>query len=568
MENGFVSTNKDMGESHIEAHQNQRKYLQKGEPLIETLTANSDRDDSNDLALKMAQSAGVRTPEEWIKYNGKLRKSRRKKSYIDYFLSTTANWRKAKQRALDNGKNGKSTRTKIAQELHATIENFGMPIDGSLFYISNVDEYEKQNKQELQKYRNFEAATFRNFFNSPTFKSLNPQCFRAEIHYDENGAMHLQIQDVWFHTDARGRVSYAKRAIIKETLEKWYGGEKQLQNRLDVLAEFDNSTEKKIGSKRADAKFYDYIRKWPNGCVDNAEKGIKPDGTKHKYKHTKAERDTRLVELWRIEQMHELGMIATQTAKEMGIDYQVSDKYETDGVHRTAVDYVKHRKDQRETRQRTAQLARDTELTLRAQKAISDAYTELTGKDGETVSPLDAAKAITKKATDVTKEVTQNNSKIEEQQELLQQQEQQLKDQRQQLQNVQKQTETQRDEVDKLKKQKKGLEEQLKALQKQIQSAGAIVSMWIRKHWKQLEKHFKTYAATEQQALNERIHGGPDGTGDAFTAKQYEKQAKIQLLSAFDQVETEEQAKLNINPNVQSNITSSQNKEKDNELEH
>ena len=327
MENSFVSTNKDMGENHIHAHQKQRKYLQKDEPLIETLTTNSDRDDSTDLALKMAQNAGIRTPAEWIKYNNELRKSRRKKSYIDYFLSTTANWTKAKQRALDNSKNSKTTRTKIAQELHATIENFGMPIDGSLYYISNVDEYEKRSKEDLAKYRQFEAATFRNFFNSPTFKSLNPQCFRAEIHYDENGALHLQTQNTWFHQDSRGRVSYAKRAIIKQILQKWYGGEEQLQNRLDVLAEFDNSTEKKIGNKRADAKFYDYISKWPDGQVADDEKGIKSDGSKYKYKHTKAERDTRLVELWRIELMHELGRIATQTAQEMGIAY-IPAKYE------------------------------------------------------------------------------------------------------------------------------------------------------------------------------------------------------------------------------------------------
>lgn len=546
MENSFVSTNKDMGENHIHAHQKQRKYLQKDEPLIETLTTNSDRDDSTDLALKMAQNAGIRTPAEWIKYNNELRKSRRKKSYIDYFLSTTANWTKAKQRALDNSKNSKTTRTKIAQELHATIENFGMPIDGSLYYISNVDEYEKRSKEDLAKYRQFEAATFRNFFNSPTFKSLNPQCFRAEIHYDENGALHLQTQNTWFHQDSRGRVSYAKRAMIKQTLAKWYGGKEQLQNRLDVLAEFDNITEKKIGSRRADAKFYDYMSKWPDGYVDDAEKGIKSDGTKHKYKHTKAERDTRLVELWRIEQMHELSVIATQTAAEMGINYKVSDRYETDGVHRTAADYIKHRQDQQKTRQRATQLAHDAQLTLKAQEAISDAYSELTGNDGDTVSPLDAAKAITKKSKEVTKTVTDNNSKINEQQKQLQKQEQQLKDQRQQLQNVQKQTKEERDEITKLKEQKKDLENKLEILQKRIKSAGAIVSIWIRRNWNKLENHFKTYAATEQQALSERFHGGSDGQGDIYNAKKYEKRAKDQLLAGFDQVEDEERKKLGI----------------------
>lgn len=565
MENSFVSTNKDMGSNHIEAHQNQHRYLQQGEPEIETLTDNSTTDNSTDLALTMAQNAGVRTPKEWIKYNGKLRKSRRKKSYIDYFLSTTANWTKAKQRALDNGKNSKSTRTRIAQELHATIENFGVPIDGSLYYISNVNEYKKRNKDDLRKYRKFEETTFKRFFNSSTFKSLNPQNFRAEIHFDENGAMHLQTQNTWFHQDSRGRVSYAKRAMIKQTLAKWYGSPEQLQNRLDVLAEFDNSTEKKIGNQRADVKFYDYISKWPDAGVSDTEKGIKADGTKHQYKHSKGERNTRLVELWRIEQMHELGVIATQTAAEMGINYKVSDRYETDGIHRTAADYVKHRQDQQKTRQRATQLAHDTQLTLKAQEAISAAYNELTGKDGDAVSPLDAAKAVTKKSKEVTKEVTQNNSKIKDQRERLQQQEQQLQEQRQQLQNIKQQHENEQAEVNKLKKQKADLEEKLEILQKRIKSAGAIVSMWIREHWEQLEKHFKNYAAIEQQALSERFHGGPDGTGDPYNANQYEKRAKDQLLSGFDQVEDKERKKLGIKIEVSTSQTSTppQQKEED-----
>lgn len=546
MENSFVSTNKDMGENHIHAHQKQRKYLQKDEPLIETLTTNSDRDDSTDLALKMAQNAGIRTPAEWIKYNNELRKSRRKKSYIDYFLSTTANWTKAKQRALDNSKNSKTTRTKIAQELHATIENFGMPIDGSLYYISNVDEYEKRSKEDLAKYRQFEAATFRNFFNSPTFKSLNPQCFRAEIHYDENGALHLQTQNTWFHQDSRGRVSYAKRAMIKQTLAKWYGGKEQLQNRLDVLAEFDNITEKKIGSRRADAKFYDYMSKWPDGYVDDAEKGIKSDGTKYKYKHTKAERDTRLVELWRIEQMHELSVIATQTAQEMGIDYQVSDKYETDGIHRTAADYVKHRQDQRQASKTSAKLINDTKVTIRALEALSSAYTKLTGKDSKGLSPLEMANTIKEKADNTAKEVNDNGQKINEQHQRLQKQEQQLQDQRQQLQNAKQQAEDEQTEVDKLRKQKKNLEDQLKILRKRLKSAGLIISMWIRKHWNKLEKYFKQYASTEQQAENERLFGGPRGTGDIYNAQQYEKRAKDQLISGFDSVEEEERQKLGI----------------------
>ena len=100
--------------------------------------------------------------------------------------------------------------------------------------------------------------------------------------------------------------------------------------------------------------------------------------------------------------------------------------------------------------------------------------------------------------------------------------------------------------MDKLKKQKQKLEDQLEILQKRIKSAGAIISMWVKKHWDRLESHFKQYAETEQQAINEHLHGGPDGTGDLYNAKQYEKRAKDQLLSGFDSVEEEERQKLGI----------------------
>ena len=92
--------------------------------------------------------------------------------------------------------------------------------------------------------------------------------------------------------------------------------------------------------------------------------------------------------------------------------------------------------------------------------------------------------------------------------------------------------------------------------------------MWIRRNWNKLENHFKTYAATEQQALSERFHGGSDGQGDIYNAKKYEKRAKDQLLAGFDKVEEQEQANLGINLNVQSDVSSSQNLKDENELEH
>lgn len=211
LENSYHSTAKDMGDSHIKAHAKQRKYLQSDEPLIETLTNNKNSDNSVQLALNLGQQKqGLMTPEYWLKYNSKQRKSRRKNNYTEYLMSVSGNFIKGKERRLNSPKTNKKTREKISRELQAIISNSGVPIDGSLFYISNTENYDQMSPDQLKKYREFERKTFENFFKSDTFQMLNPGCFRAEIHFDENGAMHLQTQNVWYHQDARKSLLYDK----------------------------------------------------------------------------------------------------------------------------------------------------------------------------------------------------------------------------------------------------------------------------------------------------------------------------------------------------------------------
>ena len=229
-----------MGNRHIIAHSHQHNYLQKNEPKIETLTPNNADDDSVKIALKYAQAElGLLKPSEWQKYNSGLRKSRRKANYTEYIIGISSGFLKAKERQLDNPKATKKNREKNSREIKSIIENSGIPLDGSIYYISNTEIYDNLPPEQLKNYRLFERKTFEKFFQSSTFKSLNPQNIRAEIHFDEAGAMHLQVQDVWFHKDKRRRIMYAKKAIIKNILRKWYGNENALQNRLDVLCEFD-----------------------------------------------------------------------------------------------------------------------------------------------------------------------------------------------------------------------------------------------------------------------------------------------------------------------------------------
>lgn len=87
IENSYHSTSADMGDSHIEIHENQRKRLVDNEPLIETLTSNNSSDSSFDLMKKMAHAQGVMSEDEWQVHNQKIRPVRRKNSYDEYLAS-------------------------------------------------------------------------------------------------------------------------------------------------------------------------------------------------------------------------------------------------------------------------------------------------------------------------------------------------------------------------------------------------------------------------------------------------------------------------------------------------
>lgn len=352
LENSYQSTNMDMGDSHEKAHGKQHKYLQKDEPLIETLTDNKSEDLSTDLAIKMAVEQGVKNEDDWEIYNSKLRKDRRKDSYQEYLETIAGNLIKNKRRKLDDKKHplSKQKREKIAQELASIDRNGGIPIDGSLYYVSNTMKYDEMKPAELKKYREFERATLTEFYNSKMFKELNPQNIRSEIHFDENGAIHLQTQNVWFHKDKRGRMTYAKRAEIKQILVKKYGSEQRLNNYLDVLSYSHDLFDKKKGSKErigsptVASKFWYFRSKIGENVGVAKETKVDDEGNEYPFKYTQAERTTRIEELWRMEQQKTLAEIAEQKAKEMGINWKLDTVYTTDGIHRNGSNYVEHKK--------------------------------------------------------------------------------------------------------------------------------------------------------------------------------------------------------------------------------
>ena len=543
LESSYQSTAKDMGDSHIKAHQKQHKYLQANEPLIETLTDNKSSDNSVSLALKNAQEKyGLKSPEEWLKYNQSLRKSRRKANYTEYVLGVSGNFRNGKRRRLDNPKTNKKTREKIAREMRAILDNGGVPLDGSLYYISNTEDYDNMSQDQLKNYRKFERKAFKTFFNSSTFQTLNPQCIRAEIHLDESGAMHLQSQDTWFYSDKRERLSYAKRAILKNTLAKWYGSAESLQNHLDVLCLYHDVTNKngrQIGSKRADTMYLDYFRRFPDGLVSSAEKGDN-NGNKRKYKYSSAERNTRLEELWRIEQMSALREIAEDTAKSMGINYHVDENYATDGVHLDGAAYIAHKKASQKTQTTIDTLNQVQKASESVSYELKSTYEAISGEKTEEKSPLELARKIKAKATTQQKASEDNQAKIKNQEQKLKEQEQKLTRLRNENRVIAQSNKRLQEEQKSLKDKVSKLKDKVREWQDKADLAGMILGKWVRKNWNKLESHFIDYAHNINNAERERIYGGPDKKGDPNQAIVFEHEAKSGLLKAFDNIEKQE----------------------------
>lgn len=504
MENSYKSTAKDMGESHVAAHSKQKKYKQADEPDIETLTGNNVSDSSLDLARQMAQKQGVLNEDDWEKYNRHLRKDRRKNSYEEYLYTLSRNLVHGKERKRDSKKATKAQREKISEELAAIDENHGIPIDGSLFYVSNTDKYDELNDDELKNYREFERKTLERFYHSDVFQKLNPGLFRAEIHFDENGAIHLQTQSVWYRKDGRGRLTYGKRAEVRELIEQVakskYGSSLSADKLADNMAKAHQLAEQdikandgnKIGVERADSRFFDYMKKNPDGYWYRYDYQTDKDGNYLKDSNGRrvpkldksgkpksrgsfasaGERNTLVMDVWRSMLIDELGDIATQTAKEMGIDYHVDKTYTTDGIHRTALTYTKNKEDRQQAaklHEQATQVVADakksaTKIQSEAITALRESYEKVLDqkpikqtKNGAVwLSPLEMATAIKKHTADLKKQADEAEQAKQEAEKARKKAEAdkqavdaELSKQREQLANVQQQTKDADDQLQK-----------------------------------------------------------------------------------------------------------------------
>lgn len=385
IEDSLISSDADMGESHEKIHHDQHTYLMPGEEGIIELGNTNKSDSSRDLALAMAQQAGLKSPSEWEKYNDNLRPSRRKNSYDEYVAAACANVTKAKQRALDSGNLSKQARDRVRKELNSIRQHKGLAVSGGLYYVGSVDDYDGKSETEIQNIRNAKTEVLTAFANSDLYAELHPQSFRKEIHKDELGDVHLQDQRLSLKRSKNGRVSSAKRALLKDILERKYANTGvTLDDRLTVLSlchdakfakklnigDFQN---RKIGDMRADAYYNQFVNGKTAYSMDqlrakieaynqNARKYNKEhkhdkDFKRKPIKYSKAEKTTRLTELARIEQMNELDRLAGEIYPKYGLSWKREETYTTNGDHLTPKQYQTKRKveaDARDTANRTA----------------------------------------------------------------------------------------------------------------------------------------------------------------------------------------------------------------------
>ena len=340
IEDSYISSDGDMGTTHLEAHSKEQNWLQDGEVPVEELTPTKVSDNSLDLALAMAVKMGVKSPDEWKIYNEKQSAQRKKDSYLDYVGGLCNSVTRNKEAALAGHKLDKQQRDRVAGELQSIRRRHGLAVDGALYYLGSVDEYSGDNIKDV---RDAQAEALRTLVNSSNFKARHPGLFRAELHRDERGALHLQTQELWFKKSRNNHVNYAKKKIIEEVLTKQSNGH-AFKDDITLLCvahdpQFMNENlgyhmGKKKGNVRADFAF-------EHMAFDPKERKRVLDKVKSAGKvYPNAERKARIEELLRVADMRELDQIAKQVYPKYGLKWERDSRYATDGRHLTGPEYT------------------------------------------------------------------------------------------------------------------------------------------------------------------------------------------------------------------------------------
>lgn len=416
-ENSFQGSFRDMGESHISIHSGQHDHMVDGEDPIIELRGNSVSDSSWHLMIEKAVSQGVVSPEEWPAYNRQIKdKKRRKKDYNDYLLTLCSKPIK-RLKATQTAKNTpKSQRTKISQEL-ASVDRDHVLNDGSLWYVAKLDD--RPDNVSKKDWRDFEVEALTRFDNDPTYRLLNPGTYRSEIHLDESGEIHKQDLAVWFRSDSIGRVQYSKTSTIQDVLLKLYGGNKdELDRRVSLVADITNNIDKTPGQERADTKLW---------------RAVKSNQQPSRMLHSGKMYNSAMVTLWRYENVRILRDVALQVANERGIDYHVSDRYETDGVHRSRDVYMQHQQTKDSLHGEQLKKKRAQYATGKLTDAINDIYQDTFKREpGASESPLEQSNKIINhlnKIKEESKRIQRENDRQQQQLDQLKRQNEMMKQQ-------------------------------------------------------------------------------------------------------------------------------------------
>lgn len=347
---GFYVTGNDDGKKHEERHKDEqawKMYDENIENVIE-LSDTQKEDDTRDLAFRKAYSLGMKDESEWAEANAKRSKKRQNKDYQEYVEKTAT----GVQKGLDGLTKSKDSRKR--QQAHmqksSIAANGGLAISGTLYYLSNVSDYEKvlaeKGEEGLKQYREFERDTLKTFRDSPLYKKLHGETeVRAEIHTGEMGAQHLQMSEVLGETNSRGVFKISpvsvKESVLLDLYADKYGDKAREMYERDIALEsvVKNSIDKLRDKKDEFVVASDSVRasvlaKNPD-AVEAERKNLfeKKNFNKNKRKGDLVKR------LFRQTENAELERIALEKAKEHGVEWR-REWGVSDGVNRTKEQYV------------------------------------------------------------------------------------------------------------------------------------------------------------------------------------------------------------------------------------
>lgn len=361
--NGFYTTGKDDGKNHIKRHnyengneQTFRKYDDENIGQVLELSKTTIEDDTRNLAYKKAYELGMKTESEWAIANAKRSSKRQDADYSEYVAKTASSLVNQLKKASSAKTDDNSKSNKFIQQLNAIKSNGGLAIYGSLYYLSNAEDYEaileEKGEDALKLYREFERDTLKTFYESPKYRAFHGETeIRAEIHTAEGGSQHLQTSDLMGEVNSRNTFRISPIAIKERKLKQWYrdnygedAGEMRYYADIHLEAVTKNENQEKRGAEsakfeiKADRDFFEESDQRASDFMfdEYAFSGMSFD--KSPLKGDLVNR------LFRRHENYALELIAYDKAKEYGVEW--SREYgRSDGVYRSKEAYQAKRKE-------------------------------------------------------------------------------------------------------------------------------------------------------------------------------------------------------------------------------